>query len=651
MPLLSPLPSSLRPQSSFHNPHFTIQRTFMTNRDTPPSPNSYPRPRGLVQSERGISTRCSSTSTAETIVPDATKFNEEGKRVGVLFGSDKRFSLLMALGLGGSSETLVGGSDTTQSSKASDYDSDDSDSDSFVVYYDALLAPSSSSRVATSGYDDYDVSKKRLSAALGGDSHQSDTSSGTPEPAVSAIKRSRVFEPKESQSRSKRDTIFDAFVLGGQVAPVSRSQGPWQDGYKKLVKNTRPRQDSIFADRPKSGENVREYLLEYQSQCIKAPPLKPLRLRGSIQARTSDIKESKPTATEAERKENNIVPKGDDIESRGDNLESKDDNLNSKGDSLNSKGDDIESKSDDNSIDSGLSDLFKDVQALYAAPATPFDVKTDLVFDAVMAEGKLAPVSRDNGLRQVSSTDTTQKPGRGSTKPSESSKGHGVLIDSILLENFGPPVLPLSPRRRSGSQDSIAPSTCAAVPDRPVPISIREEKSRFDNDDEYEEDYALTVIDEDEDQVGVIPNPFEFDYVMVPGHQTMPEIEPATANRVEDHEHDTDADDDEHDVWADPFEYSYLMSPDQSTTTQATDDGNNTSCVFNCLFDSVFSSAGLLVSPGLTESSLPSSRESTPPATPVCADLVISFGSANSPRLVRDNPMVANEQSAEISAC
>ncbi|QRV90241.1 hypothetical protein RhiJN_18259 [Ceratobasidium sp. AG-Ba] len=651
MPLLTPSPSSLRSQPTFHNPHFTTQQTFMADEIVAPSSSSYPRPCGQVPSEGGISTRCSSISTAETIVPDATKFNEEGKRVGVLFGSDKRFSLLMALGLGGSSETLVGGSDTTQSSEASDYDSDDSDSDSFVVYYDALLAPSSSSRVATSGYDDYDISKKRLSAALTADSHESNAFSGTPEPSVSAIKRGRIFDPKESQSRLKRDTVFDAFVLGGQVAPVSRSQGPWQDGYKKLVKNTRPRPDSIFADRPKSGENVREYLLEYQSQCIKAPPLKPLRLRGSIQARTSEIEESKPTAAETERKENNIEPKGDDIESSGDNLESKDDNLKSKGDSLNSKGDDIESGGDDSSVDSGLCDLFKDVQALYAAPATPSDTETDLVFDAVMAEGKFAPVSRDDGLRQVTSTGTTQKPGRGSTKPSESSKRHGVFIDSILLENFGPPVLPLSPRRRPGSQGSIVPGTCAAVPDRSVPISIGEDNSCFDDDDddEYEEDYALTVIDEVELEDEDFPDPFEFDYVMVPGHQSTLEIEPATADTVEDDEHD--ADDDEHDVWADPFEYSYLMSPDRSTTTRATDDGNGTSCVFDCLFDSVFSSAGLLVSPGLTDSSWPSSCESSPPATPACTDLVLSFGSAKSPLLVHGNPMVLNEQSPEISAC
>ncbi|QRV90239.1 hypothetical protein RhiJN_18257 [Ceratobasidium sp. AG-Ba] len=638
MPLLSPSPSSLRPQSPFHNPHFTIQRAFMTNRATTPSSNSYPHPRGQVQSEAGISTRCSSTSTAKTIVPDVTKFNEEGKRVGVLFGSDTRFSLLMALGLGRSTETLVSGSDTTQSSEASDYDSDNSDSDNFVVYYDALLAPSSSSRVTTTGYSGYDVCKKQLTVALTDDSHESEISSGAPKPALLATGRGRVFDPKESQSRLKRDTIFDAFVLGGQVAPVSRSQGPWQDGYRKLVQNTRPRPDSIYADRPKSGENVREYLLEYQSQCIKAPPLKPLRLRGSIQARISQIEDPKPAATDIESKENNIEPKRNDIESKGDGLKSKSDSPESKG--------------DDSSIDSGLSDLFKDVEALYATPAAPSDAKADLVFDPIMAEGKLAPVSRDDRLRQVTSTDMTQKLGRGLTKPSESSKRHGVFVKSILLENFGPPVLPLSPRRRSGNQDSIVPSTCAAAQDRPVPISIGEEKSCFDNDDddEYEEDYPLTVIDEDEDEDEDedFPDPFEFDYVIVPGHQSTLEIEPATADTVEDHVHD--ADDDEHDVWADPFEYSHLMSPGRSTTTQATDDGNGTSCVFDCLFGSVFSSAGLLVSPGLTESSLPSSCESSPPATPACTELVVSFGSAKSPPLVRNNPMVANEQSAEISA-
>ncbi|QRV90398.1 hypothetical protein RhiJN_18416 [Ceratobasidium sp. AG-Ba] len=577
----------------------------------------------------GISTRFSSTSTVKTIIPEATKFNEGGKGVGVLFGSH-RFPLFMALGLRGSSKTLVGGFKTTQSSGASDYGSDDSNSDGFVARYDTLLAPPGSSCVATSGYESYDVSKKSLSAALTNDSHELDTSSGTPKPAALTMKRGRVFDPEESQSRSKRDTIVDSFVVGGQVAPISQSQGSWQDGYRKLIKSTKPRPDSIFADQPKSGENVRKYLLDYQSECIKAPPLKPLRLRGSIQARTSQIEESKPTATDIESKENNIESKENNIESKASNIESK--------------GHVIEPRGNDSSIDSGLSDLFKEVEAPYTTAATHSDAKTDLVFDVVVPGGKLVPASRDGGLCPDSSTSVIQKPGCVSTTPSESFERHRVFIESISINNFGP-VSPLSPRRRSGNQDSIAPRMSVLASESPWPVSIGEEKAYFGNDnDGDDEDYTLTVIDKDEEEV--VSHPFKFDYVMDPDLQATPEIEPATTDAVEDHEYDTN--NDERDVWADPFGYSYFMSP---TATPPTDDGIDASCVFNCLFGTVISSAGLLVSPGLTESSLPSSCESTPPATPACADFLVSFDPAKPPRLVRDNPTVANEQSAEISVC
>ncbi|QRV75587.1 hypothetical protein RhiJN_03602 [Ceratobasidium sp. AG-Ba] len=513
-----------------------------------------------------------------------TKFDRVGKGVGMLFGNGRshiyasgsggicppavvspstrsrgRACNLAQQGLGESLETFAGGSNTTQSSEASDYNSCDSDSDSFVVQYDALLASPSSSRLATSGYNDYDVSRTRFSTALTDDSHESDSSGGAPESGAPAVKRGRVFDPKESQSRSRRDTIFDTFVLSGQVAPISRSQGPWQDGYKKLVKSTRHEPNSVFSARSKSGDNVREYLLEYQSQCIKAPPLEPLRLRGLIPARTSQIEESKPMIADIESKENDIERKESGIESK----------------ESGTKDHDIESKVNDSSIDSGLSNLFKDVEAPYTTPTASSDAKTDLASDTVAPNGKLVA-----------------KPGHVWTKASESPNRQGVFIGSILLKDYGV-VLPSSSRRKSGSQGFIALRMCISVP-----FSIGEERSHFDgDDDEDEKDYTLTVIDEHEEEV--VLNPFELDYVMDPVHQTTPEIEPATTDTVEDHKYDTE--NGQHDVWADPLEYIYFMSADHSTTIQSADEGNDTSCVFNRLFDTVVSSASLLLSPGVRE--------------------------------------------------
>ncbi|QRV90308.1 hypothetical protein RhiJN_18326 [Ceratobasidium sp. AG-Ba] len=494
----------------------------MITKFIPPSSTWYLRSRGQAHSRVGISTRFSSVSTVETVVPDVTKFDQVGKRAGMLFGDSKRVSLLTALGLG----------DFPRPWLASDYNSDDSDSDRFVVYYDALFPSPSSSRMATSGYNGYGISIKRFSAALTEDSHESDSSDGAPEAVVPTIKRGRIFDPKESQSQPKRDTIFDAFVLGGQVAPIIGSQGPWQDGYKKLVKSARPEPDSLFSARPKSGENGREYLFEYQPRCIKAPPLKPPRLRGSIPACTSQMEESKPTVADIESKENGIERTERGIES---------------------KYNDIEAKVNDSSIDSGLSDLFKDVEALYTIPTTPSDAKTGLDFDTVVPNGKPVPVSRNNGPRQDTSTNIIQKPGRVSTKPRL--------------------VLPLSSRRKSGSRDVIVLRMCVPAPDISVPFSIGEERSCFDGDDNEDEgDYALTVFDEDEEEV--LLNPFEFDYVMDPVHQTTPEIEPATTDTVEDHKYDTE--NGQHDVWADTFKHSYFMSADHSTAKQSADEGNDT---------------------------------------------------------------------------